>query len=51
MREVRKGPVKIRKRWAINPKTRIKEKKSLYKRVKEKKEPGEYETTKEGFED
>jgi hypothetical protein len=35
---VRKRPVRIRKVWIINPKTRVKESKKIYRRHKFKEE-------------
>jgi hypothetical protein len=35
---VRNKPVKIRKTWIINPRTRVKQSKKIYKRTKLKKE-------------
>ena len=37
MKRVKKRPIKVRRRWVINPKTRVQEKTSLYDRQKEKK--------------
>ena len=36
MRKVSKGPVKARRRWAINPKTRVEKSEKIYYRPKEK---------------
>jgi hypothetical protein len=35
--KARKRPIKARRRWAINPRTRVKESAKVYKRAKEKK--------------
>lgn len=37
-RRVRKKRVKIRKKWVINPRTRIKESKKIYSRGKNKRQ-------------
>jgi len=36
-------PIKIRKRWAINPKTKVKKSRKLYLRFREKRKVEEYE--------
>jgi len=37
MKKRRKRPIRVRKRWALNPGTRIKESGKIYRRAKEKK--------------
>lgn len=36
MRKLRKKPIKIRRRWAINPATRVKKSKKVYSRKRKK---------------
>lgn len=48
MKKEVKRPVKIRKRWAINPKTKIKKSAKVYIRFKEKRKAREYEAQARG---
>lgn len=43
MKKVRKRPVRVRRRWVMNPKTRVKKSSNIYHRPKAKKELPESE--------